>query len=171
MRIGRQAGFTLLGLLFLVAVLGVGLAALGTLWKTVNQREKEAELLFIGDQYRRALLGYYRMGPEGGKHYPKKLEELLHDPRFPHTVRHLRRLWPDPVSGGDWALLRDAEGGILGVHSPATAAPRKTAGFPLEYAAFEGAGRYADWVFAADNPSQSGDLQAAPAKPAPPAPR
>jgi type II secretory pathway pseudopilin PulG len=149
MRIGRQTGFTLLGLLFLVTALGVGLAALGTVWKTANQRDKEAELLFIGDQYRRALDSYYRLGPGSDKHYPKKLEHLLRDPRFPNTVRHLRRLWPDPISGGDWAVQRDAEGGIKGVHSTSTATPRKAAGFPREYAAFEGAASYADWVFVA----------------------
>ena len=145
----RQTGFTLLGLLFLVAVLGVGLAALGTAWKTVKEREKEAELLFVGDQYRRALTSYYQLGPGADKHYPKKLKDLLRDPRFPNTVRHLRRLWPDPVTGGDWALLRDAEGGIQGVHSPSTATPRKIAGFPPVYAPFEGASRYTDWVFSA----------------------
>lgn len=149
MRIGRQTGFTLLGLLFLVAVLGVGLAALGTVWETVNQREKEAELLFVGDQYRRALASYNRLGPGGEKHYPRKLEDLLRDPRFPNTVRHLRRLWTDPISGGGWVLVRDVEGGIQGVHSPSDKVPRKTANFPGEDAAFEGAGSYADWVFVA----------------------
>jgi len=146
----RQTGFTLLGLLFLVAVLGLGLAALGSVWSTLNQREKEAELLFIGDQYRRALISYYRLGPGLDKHYPKKLADLLRDPRFPNTVRHLRRFWPDPISGGDWALLRDEEGGIKGVHSTSTATPRKTAGFSRENAAFEGASQYADWAFVAD---------------------
>jgi type II secretory pathway pseudopilin PulG len=145
----HHAGFTLIGLLLLLAVLGVGLAALGTAWQAARQREKEADLLFIGDQYRQALASYYRLGPGSDKHYPKKLESLLSDPRFPNTVRHLRRLWPDPITGGDWVLLRDAEGGIQGVHSSSTATPRKTAGFPKEYAEFEGASQYSDWVFMA----------------------
>lgn len=152
----RQAGFTLLGLLFLVALLGLLLAAAGTTWRAATQREKEAELLFIGDQYRRALTSYYQLeqGPE--KHYPKKLEDLLYDPRFPNTVRHLRRPWPDPISGDDWVLVRDEEGGIKGVHSPSTAKPRKTAGFSREYAAFEDAGHYADWVFVAGKQTEEG---------------
>ncbi|MDP2432625.1 MAG: type II secretion system protein [Pseudomonadota bacterium] len=145
----RQSGFTLLGLLFLVTVLGLLLAAVGTTWSMRSQREKEAELLFIGDQYRRALVSYYRLEPSPDKHFPKKLADLTRDPRYPHTVRHLRRLWPDPISGGDWALVRDEEGGITGVHSTSTALPRKTAGFTHENAAFEGASRYADWVFVA----------------------
>jgi len=149
MRIGKQTGFTLLGLLFLVAVFGVGLAALGSVWQTATAREKEAQLLFVGDQFRRALASYYQQAPGADKRYPKKLEDLLRDPRFPHTVRHLRHLWPDPITGGGWVLERDAAGGIKGLHSPSLATPRKIAGFPKEYATFEGAGRYADWVFLA----------------------
>jgi type II secretory pathway pseudopilin PulG len=145
-----QQGFTLLGLLFLVTLLGLLLAAAGTTWHAAMQREKEAQLLFIGDQYRRALASYYRMSPGDENRYPKKLEELLLDPRHPNTVRHLRRLWTDPVGGGDWVLLRDEAGGIKGLHSPSAATPLKTSGFPKDYAAFEGAGHYMDWVFAAD---------------------
>lgn len=145
----RQSGFTLLGLLFLVTLLGLLLASAGTVWRSLAEREKEGELLFIGDQYRRALTSYYRLEPGPDKHFPKKLADLLRDPRYPHTVRHLRRLWPDPISGGDWVLVRDEEGGIKGVHSVSTARPRKTAGFPRENAAFAGASRYSDWLFVA----------------------
>lgn len=144
-----QAGFTLLGLLFLVAALGIGLAALGSVWSAQSQREKEAELLFIGNQYRAALAGYYRLGQGPDRGYPKHLVDLLRDPRFPNTVRHLRRLWRDPVTGGDWVPVRDEMGGIKGVHSASNAAPRKTGGFSRENAAFDGAIRYSDWIFAA----------------------
>lgn len=154
MRTGRQTGFTLLGLLFLVALLGAGLAAVGHVWQAASQREKEVELLFIGNQYRQAL-ERYRSVPGGDRSYPKKLEDLLADPRFPNKVRHLRRLWPDPITGGDWVLVRDAGGGIKGVHSGSTAEPWKTAGFPPAYAKFEGARRYADWVFLADESTGS----------------
>lgn len=165
----RQAGFTLLGLLFLVTLLGLLLAAVGTTWSMRSQREKEAELLFIGDQYRRALISYYRLGPGPDQHYPKKLEDLLYDPRFPNTVRHLRRLWPDPITAGDWALLRDEVGGIKGVHSRSTAKPRKTAGFSRENAAFEDASHYADWLFVADQQPADGPAGGGGAPPVAPA--
>jgi type II secretory pathway pseudopilin PulG len=137
-------GYTLIGLLFLMAVLGLLLAAAGSTWQAAREREKEAELLFIGNQYRQALLDYYQLG---AKVYPKKLQDLIADPRFPNTVRHLRRLWPDPVSGGDWVLVRDEAGGIKGVHSVSDQPPRKIAGFTKENASFEGATKYSDWVF------------------------
>ena len=98
MKTGAQSGFTLIGLLFLVSVLGLLLALVGRNWQTAVAREKEAQLLFVGDQYRSALTSYYRMTPGSEKRYPPQLQDLLRDPRFPNTVRHLRRLWPDPAS-------------------------------------------------------------------------
>jgi type II secretory pathway pseudopilin PulG len=151
-RNGREAGFTLLGLLFLLAALGIGLAAVGTLWDSVRQREREADLLLVGDQYRRALESYYQAGTGPAQHYPKHLSDLVRDPRFPHTVRHLRQLWKDPVTGGEWGLHRDAAGGIDGLYSTSPATPRKTGGFTQAYREFEGAARYSDWLFKAKPP-------------------
>ena len=144
-----QSGFTLIGLLLLVSVLGLLLALVGRNWQSAVAREKEAQLLFVGDQYRSALTSYYRMTPGSEKRYPPQLQDLLRDPRFPNTVRHLRRLWPDPVGGGEWVLLRDERGGIKGLHSASQGVPRKTAGFPAEDLKFEAASHYSDWVFAA----------------------
>ena len=50
----RSRGFTYLSLLLIVAALGTGMAAFGELASHAAQREKEAELLFIGDAYREA---------------------------------------------------------------------------------------------------------------------
>ncbi|MDD3529727.1 MAG: type II secretion system protein [Gallionellaceae bacterium] len=142
-----ERGFTLIGLLFLVAGLGVGMAALGTVWQTAAQREKEKELLFAGTAYRRAIASYWRASP-GLPRLPATLDELLLDPRFPHVVRHLRRRYADPMTGGpEWGLVRDAAGGIVGVYSLSERRPLKAAGFASELAAFEDAGSYRDWVF------------------------
>lgn len=163
-RPSRQSGFTLLWLLFFVATLGVGMAAVGTLWHSASQREKERELLFAGDQYRRALESYSRAALAGETRLPKKLDDLLLDPRFPHTVRHLRRLYPDPISGkNEWGLLRDEQGGIAGVHSLSDQSPFKTAGFPAAYLEFEGKTEYRQWVYAAAaKPAPAKDAAAPP---------
>lgn len=148
-----QAGFTLLGLLFVVAALGVGMAALGTIWHTAAQREKERELLFVGDQYRGAIESFWKMPlPEGTpRRLPRGIDELLEDPRFPHTVRHLRRAWRDPMTGKpEWGLLKDADGGLLGVHSLSDAEPFRRDGFPAIYLQFAEAQTYRDWVFSFD---------------------
>ncbi|HRH80134.1 MAG TPA: type II secretion system protein [Thiobacillaceae bacterium] len=148
----RQGGFTFLWLMFLVASLGVGLAALGTVWHTAVQREKEAELLYIGDQYRRAIESFWAATPGTQKQLPKTLDELLQDPRFPNTVRHLRRLYPDPVTGrSDWGLVRDANGGISGVQSRSEQHPIKTGNFPARFSEFAGKDSYQQWIFSVEN--------------------
>jgi hypothetical protein len=74
-------------------------------------------------------------------------------------VRHLRRVYPDPITGKDeWGLVKSADGGFAGVYSLSEEAPLKTAGFALRDASFEGKARYADWQFTYAPPT-------APAKP------
>jgi type II secretory pathway pseudopilin PulG len=147
MRPGKESGFTYLGLLLIVAAMGVGMAAFGELASHAAQREKEAELLFVGDAYREAIRQYYEHSPAGHKRYPASLEKLLRDDRFSFNRRHLRRLYRDPVTGKEWATVEAPEGGIMGVRSVSEAAPAKSGNFPPGYEAFEGAARYADWQF------------------------
>jgi type II secretory pathway pseudopilin PulG len=158
----RSQGFTYLTVLFMLAILMGGLALVGEMWGTSTKREKETELLFVGHQYRRAIALYYDSTPGGVKRYPRQLEDLIKDPRQPSTQRHLRKLYPDPVTGKDWALVKAPDGGILGVHSVSEEAPLKIAGFKLRDAGFESAQKYSDWQFVHTLPAQ-----AAPGKPAP----
>jgi type II secretory pathway pseudopilin PulG len=144
----RARGFTYLAVLFIVAILLGGLALVGEMWETSARREKEAELLFIGNQYRRAIGLYYDSTPGGVKRYPRTLEDLLKDPRQPATQRHLRRLYLDPITGkNEWGFVKAPDGGILGVHSLSEEAPLKIGGFRVRDAALEGAQKYADWKF------------------------
>lgn len=139
-------GFAFIWLLFWVALLGVGLAAAGQLWSQAAKREREQELLFIGDQFRRAIAGYYEASP-GIKRYPRRLEDLLADDRVPVTRRHLRRIWPDPMTGKpDWGLVVQGDQ-ILGVFSQSRDAPLKRANFRVADAIFADALTYADWRF------------------------
>jgi hypothetical protein len=142
-----------LGLLLIVAAMGFGMAAFGEFASNAARREKEAELLFVGDAYRQAIGRYYESAPAGSKRYPKNLEVLLKDDRFAYNRRHLRRLYPDPVTGKALATVEAPEGGIMGVYSPSEAAPSKSANFPPDYAGFEGAPRYADWQFVYSPPA------------------
>lgn len=164
-----QRGFSLLGLLFVAAGLGVGMAALGTMWHTAVQREKERELLFVGDQYARAIESFWNVPLLVGtpRRLPRNIAELLADSRFPNTVRHLRRAWPDPMTGGAWVLIRGADGGIAGVASASDDTPFKQANFPARYARFEAAQRYRDWEFSFD----AENAAAAPPAAGTPAPR
>lgn len=144
----RAQGFTLLGLLFLVAGLGVATAAIGVVWQTVGQREKERELLFVGQEFRKALESYRSMGSPGGQRLPDSLEALIFDKRFPFTVRHLRRIYRDPMTGkAEWGLERDPGGGIAGVYSLSEGEPLQRAGFPDYLEGFAEAKSYREWVF------------------------
>ena len=140
----RQQGFTYLAVLLVVAMLGATLALTGMVWQTVVQREKEAELLFVGGEFRRAIRQYHA----GSGQYPRQLADLLKDPRFPGTRRYLRKLYFDPITGKkDWGLVRAPNGGIMGVFSSSNDAPLKTAGFALAERDFEGKVRYSEWQF------------------------
>lgn len=142
-----ERGFTYLAMLLAVAVVGIGLSAAGQTWSTAAQGEREVELLFAGDQFRRAIRSYVLASP-GAQRYPRRLEDLLADDRFPSARRHLRRIYRDPMTGRrDWVLVEAPGGGIMGVHSRSDSTPFKTAGFREEDRALEGAARYSDWKF------------------------
>jgi type II secretory pathway pseudopilin PulG len=150
----RCRGFTYLALLFGIAVSGVLLAATGVLWRTDAVREREAELLFIGGEFQRALESYFQSAPQQPRRYPKALEELLEDRRGPVVRRHLRRLYADPFTGKpDWVLVRAPDGTITGVHSSSEAQPVKR-GDAWGPFAFAQAKTYRDWLFAARSPAQ-----------------
>lgn len=125
----QQGGFTYLGVLFLIVVMGMGLASAGELWSTASRRDREKQLLWVGTQYAQALRSYYRSSP-GLAQYPKELADLLDDQRFPEARHHLRQLYPDPIGQGEWALQRGFDGRITGLNSPSTEVPMKQSGFP-----------------------------------------
>jgi len=152
-----ERGFTYLLLLFAVAAMGLTLAGAGQIWQTVAQREREAELLFVGHQFRMAIASYHDSTPGGAKQYPVSLDDLVEDRRFPLPRRHLRRVYRDPMTAGaDWRLVKVA-GRIVAVHSRSTEAALQTVFGPRD-AGMEGATRYDQWVFGND---------AAPAAPVP----
>jgi len=142
-----QSGFTYLGTMFLIVFIGIGLAKAGLLWQTEVQREREKELLFIGNQYAMAIGSYFESTPSGPKQYPASLENLLQDHRFPGIKRHLRKLYSDPITGGEkWGLIKQ-QGRITGVYSLALQRPLKKAGFSAAWATFADAESYAAWQF------------------------
>jgi type II secretory pathway pseudopilin PulG len=155
MNAGRQiqAGFTYVGFLLFVALSGAGLAAYGEFASHTAQREKEAELLFRGEQIRNAIASYYRKE----QRYPRALAELVEDKRFPMPVRHLRRLYRDPMSGeADWGVVEvPGGGGVMGVYSRSEDAPIKTGNFSAINPEFDKATKYADWKFVHRPPGQA----------------
>jgi len=146
--IRSQEGFTYIGVLLAVALIGVQLALAGVVWSFAQTRQKERELLFVGGQFRTAISQYY-LNPKGPqKEYPRRLEDLLQDPRYPGTIRHLRKIYADPITGKKrWGLVRLPNGGIIGVYSLSDEAPIKTGNFQPADKTFTNKPRYADWKF------------------------
>ena len=143
-----EKGFTYVWMMFAVALAGIVLAGAGQLWRTEARREKEKELMFVGEQFRRAIGSYYENSPGMPKRYPDSLEKLLADKRFPVVTRHLRKIFFDPMTGKDeWGLVRKPGIGIVGVHSLSVQVPLKRANFIERYAEFSDAKNYRDWKF------------------------
>jgi type II secretory pathway pseudopilin PulG len=148
--IRSQEGFTYIGILFVVALVGTQLAVAGVIWSFAQDRQKERELLFVGEQFRTAISRYY-LNPQGPqKEYPKRLDDLVRDSRYPGTVRHIRKLYADPITGKvRWKLITTPDCSIIGVYSLSEMAPIKVGNFLPTQKVFEKKQRYSDWKFVA----------------------
>ena len=143
-----QEGFTYLSALFLVAAVGAGLAATGEIWSHARQREKEAELIWIGNQFKQAIGLYYQRSPGNVKRYPEKLEDLLEDKRYLSVQRYLRKIYVDPIAGKPtWGLVAAPGGGVMGVYSTAEGKPMKSASPVREDWSTRGSTSYREWQF------------------------
>lgn len=144
----RQEGFTFIAVLALLALIMLGLAAVGPLWAQQAQREREQDLLRIGALYAQAIASYRDSSPGSVKQYPQQLDALVHDSRFIGVTRHLRRLYSDPIAPElPWGLVRDAGGRIIGVYSQSDKAPLAQAAIDLGVVQLAPVKRYADWKF------------------------
>lgn len=149
MRSGER-GFTYVWVMALIAVLGIGLAALGPLWSDDARRERERELLRVGQLYAQAIARYHQASPGSVKRYPPSLEHLVLDTRFVGTMRHLRRLYADPLDPSrPWGLLRAPDGGVRGVYSQSDQPPLRTEALDLGVTQLPAAQKYSDWQFVA----------------------
>lgn len=145
----RAHGFTYVGVLFLVALTGLAIAGTGEAWSLAARRAKEKQLLWTGTQYARAIKSYYLQSP-GTRQLPNRLEDLVEDKRFPVSKYHLRQLYVDPVTGGEFGVVLGPDGRIAGVRSKSDDEPMKQDGFPARWRDFKGSTHYSDWLFTAD---------------------
>ncbi len=146
-RHASQRGVVLMGLVVLLALVGLAMVHFGESAAVARQRDREAQLLWVGQQYRAALESYYRATPGPVKHLPLSLEELVRDSRFPNPVRHLRQVYPDPMQPDvPWGIVKRGNQ-IIGVYSQADGAPLRRSGFTPGLESFEGATQYSAWRF------------------------
>lgn len=146
---GNQRGAILLFLLVSVTVLGLSAGIAGSTWSSTVQRAKEQDLLWKGNQIRKAIGSYYETKGAPGTPllFPQSVNDLLQDNRSLNTRRHLRQPYLDPMTGEDWEWIKAPEGGIKGVRSTSKKKPFKMDGFSEENKTFAGMWQYRDWEF------------------------
>ena len=119
----NERGYAMAALLVSLAVMMVLMAVAMPVWKTQAQREKEAELIFRGEQIARGINLYMRK--MGGASYPPSLDVLVQG-------RFLRKKYKDPMTEhdaslpmnqrGEWDII-NAAGGVPGQGGPAPQQP------------------------------------------------
>ncbi|MFC0399000.1 hypothetical protein [Paraburkholderia rhizosphaerae] len=139
----------------MVAIIGVAAAASAELGAIYQRRQAEKELLFVGAEFQRALQSFAAATPTGQPTQPRTLEDLLRDPRYPNVVRHLRKVYADPMTGkADWVIVKSPDGQtIVGLHSASTGRPIQITHFPSVFQGFDRRKSYTDWVFFARVPA------------------
>ena len=101
-----ERGYAMAALLVGLFVMGVLATVAMPVWTQAARREKEAELVFRGEQYARAVgLFQRKMGPGT---LPPNLD-LLVDQKF------LRRKYTDPITGADFAPINAATAQAAGL--------------------------------------------------------
>lgn len=150
-RLPREAGFTYVGLIVLVAIIGLVGAATLKADALLRRAAAEQELLEIGAAFSEALKSYADATPRGQPTYPPSLQELLKDTRSPAVRRHLRKIFVDPVTGkAEWGIVHAGnDSGVLAVYSLSSAKPLKVANFDARFANLENREHISDWKFAA----------------------
>ncbi len=93
MKLDYERGYAMAALLVGMSVMAIVLSVALPVWRTVVQREREAELVFRGEQYAHAIELFSRRNGGG---FPPSLEVL-------EEGRYIRKLYKDPMTGeGDF---------------------------------------------------------------------
>ncbi len=97
----NERGYAMAALLVSLAVMMVLMSVAMPVWKTQMQREKEAELIFRGEQIARGINLYMRK--MGGASYPPSLDILVQN-------HFLRKKYKDPMTENDMSLPMNQRG-------------------------------------------------------------
>jgi len=90
-----ERGYAMAALLVAMTVMAIVLSTAMPVYSTVARREREAELVFRGEQYARAIAMFQR---KYGNQLPPDVDVLI-DQKF------LRKKYKDPITGGDFQYL------------------------------------------------------------------
>jgi type II secretory pathway pseudopilin PulG len=94
-RLGDERGFLMVALLVAMSVMAIWMGAALPAWRTLAQREKEAELVFRGEQYARAIGLFQRRYANAA---PPNVDVLINE-------KFLRKKYKDPITNGDFQFI------------------------------------------------------------------
>jgi type II secretory pathway pseudopilin PulG len=97
-----ERGYLMVALLVAMSVMGILMGAALPAWRTWAQREREAELIFRGEQYARAIALFQQRYANAS---PPDIDTLVNQ-------KFLRKKYKDPMTGEDFQLV--LAGGIPG---------------------------------------------------------
>ncbi len=101
-----ERGYVMIVFAFLTAMLVIGFYRIVPQVIFEGKRQKEEELIFRGEQYRRAIQLYVR---QFGR-YPTSIDDLEDS----NGMRFLRKRFPDPMTAeGEWRLIHMGPGGVI----------------------------------------------------------
>ena len=90
-----EHGYAMAALLVALSAMAIMLGAALPSWRTYTQREKEAELVFRGEQYARAITLFQRRYANAS---PPNIDVLVNE-------RFLRKKYKDPITGDDFQII------------------------------------------------------------------
>jgi type II secretory pathway pseudopilin PulG len=145
----RQRGFTYVGLIVIVAIIGLTAALTVRLGSLLQRRAAELELLEIGASFVTALESYADASEPDQPRSPSSLDELLRDSRFASSRRHLRQLYADPMTGkSEWGIVRARDNArIIGIYSLSNKKPIKLDNFGPGKEKFKNKSSVSEWKF------------------------
>jgi type II secretory pathway pseudopilin PulG len=90
-----ERGYAMAALLVGISIMALIMSMAMPAWKTMAQREKEAELFFRGQQYARAVAKY--QAARGA--FPPSIDVLVNE-------KFLRKKYKDPITNDDFDIVR-----------------------------------------------------------------
>jgi len=158
-----ESGYAIVIVMFFLALLVLAAAAAAPTVLSEIQREKEADMVWKGEQYARGVKLYYMKTHR----FPSSLEDLTENKT---GIRFMRQAYKDPMNkvDGSWRLIYVGPNGqLIGslknrslTFNGQTAAPGNTAGAPTQSSfgssSFGGSGTTAGGTTAAAGTAQTG---------------
>src|SRR5258705_5704677 len=120
MSLRGQQGYAMVALIVAMSIMAIMMSVAMPTWRQMAEREKEAELVFRGQQYARAIGLFQKKSGPGV--LPPSIDALVEG-------HYLRKKYKDPITGGDFdVLLAGGTTGAPGTPGASTANPTQPSG-------------------------------------------